>query len=136
MLERPDFIFSYWIFTWYILYEFRMVSYNPKGALLIGLVENLILLGIMIYYSYVYILEFCIINLFIKILPLWRLSNTSYYVKDIYATLVLFFIYLIWVYFHQRNLNIVNIVETQLHHIQNNKPMGPFIYLLQKKGVI
>ena len=46
--DRFDFIFSYWIFIWYILYELKIVSYNPKGALVFALVENLILFQIIL----------------------------------------------------------------------------------------
>ena len=40
-MNRIDFVFSYWIFLWYILYEFKITQYNPKWALTFGLIENI-----------------------------------------------------------------------------------------------
>ena len=30
MYIRSDYIFSYWIFLWFILYLLKLVPYNPK----------------------------------------------------------------------------------------------------------
>jgi hypothetical protein len=30
---RFDYVFSYWIFIWYLFYELKWTSYNPKLAL-------------------------------------------------------------------------------------------------------
>ncbi len=130
MIQRFDFIFSYWIFAWYVLYELRLVSYNPKGALFLGLVENLILLGILVYYSYPYILIFMIINFFIKVVPLWRLRNTSYRVVDVYATILLFCVYLLWIWIHQTN--VMDIVQRQIHNVKTHQYIGPFMYIVNK----
>ena len=48
---RADLVFSYWIFVWYLLYIFKVTSYNPKLYLLLGLIENLAYLFLMIYYN-------------------------------------------------------------------------------------
>lgn len=99
MIEnRPDFVFSYWILVWYILYELKMVKYNPKIALIFGLVVNLIMLSTMIYFnnSWINILSFCVINFFIKVWPLIRLRNTEYKWTDFYALIVSYIIYLLW----------------------------------------
>ena len=73
-LNDIDTIFSYWIFGWYLLYEFKYIKYSPKLALIIGLISNTILLFLMIIYknNIINILLFCIVQLFIKIIPLWR----------------------------------------------------------------
>ena len=49
--NRFDFVFSYWIFAWYILYICNIVKYNPKWALTIGLVENIGILFLMFFYA-------------------------------------------------------------------------------------
>ena len=71
---RIDFIFSYWIFIWYILYELKLTVYNPKLVLWFGLFENLLHLLLMIYYknSLISIFLFILVDIFIKIIPLWK----------------------------------------------------------------
>jgi archaellum biogenesis protein FlaJ (TadC family) len=97
--NRFDFVFSYWIFAWYILYICNIVKYNPKWALTIGLIENVGILFLMFFYkhSIINIFLFCFINFFIKVLPLWSLRNSKYDRMGIYSLIVLFFIYLSWV---------------------------------------
>ena len=128
MIDRFDFIFSYWIFIWYILYELKIVSYNPKGALVFALVENLILLGLLFYYSYPHILTFCILNFFIKVVPLWRVLHTPYTIKDVYATFVLLLIYFVWLGIHKAN--VIQIFKHQIENIKNKQPIGPLLYVL------
>lgn len=125
--NRPDFVISYWIFAWYILYELKIVKYNPKIALIFGLAINLFMLSMMIYFnnSWINIFLFCFINFFIKVLPLIRLQNSQYKWTDFYALVVLFIIYLVWLF-----LNGINIKERVLNYydnMKNKKPLGPFM---------
>jgi hypothetical protein len=96
---RFDYLFSYWIFVWFVLYQFGFTSYNPKIALIIGLITNTGVLGLIIYFknSFIYIFLFCLINFFIKVLPLWLLRKSKYEWKDFYALIALFMIYLLWI---------------------------------------
>ena len=128
MLERFDFIFSYWIFGWYVLYELRLVSYNPKAALFLALLENLILLGCLFYYAYPYILTFCAINFFIKVVPLWRVRHTTVHARDLYAMVALFGIYCVWLWIHKTT--VMNAVTQQLENVKQQKPVGPVMTLL------
>ena len=41
---RFDLLFSYWIFIWYLLYIFEIIDASPKLALIVGLIENAMLL--------------------------------------------------------------------------------------------
>ena len=41
LMIRPDFILSYWFLFWYFLFILNIVSYNPKFALILGLINNL-----------------------------------------------------------------------------------------------
>ena len=88
--NRFDFVFSYWIFLWYILYILKVVIYNPKWALTISLIENTFALALMFFYknSFINIFFFCFINLFIKILPLWSLRKTNVHLT-LYQTVCL-----------------------------------------------
>jgi hypothetical protein len=49
--QRFDFVFSYWIFIWYLLYMLKIVIYNPKWALMIALIENTFALALMFFYK-------------------------------------------------------------------------------------
>ena len=41
---RIDFIFSYWIFFWFVIYQMKLVSYNPKNAIIFSIWINVIML--------------------------------------------------------------------------------------------
>jgi hypothetical protein len=98
---RPDFIFSYWIFLWWILYALKIVDINPKFAIILGLIANSIMLILYIYIKeYYVILPFIIINTFIKIIPLMHVWNTKITFNDVFFTLLLFAIYLCWIFYN------------------------------------
>ena len=121
-----DLIFSYWIFVWYLLYEFKIINNSPKLALIIGLITNTILLLLMIYYvNNIYnILLFCIVQLFIKIIPLWRLRNNNIY--DYKSLIILFIIYMVWLHINKTNIRKLN--KTKLEKIKNNINIGQITY--------
>ena len=103
---RFDYLFSYWIFVWYLLYFFRKTKYNPKFILICGIIENIILLFFMIYYktNAIIILLFIFGMFIIKIIPTYIIWNTNIKGKDILFTFTLFFIYLIWLYINNKSL--------------------------------
>lgn len=128
MNNRIDFVFSYWIFVWYIFYIIGIVKYNPKWALTLALIENTFALALMIFYknSFINIFLFCFINLFIKILPLWSLRKTKYEINGIYSLIILFLIYLLWIKIN--NIPFKNIYEW----IKTDKDAGPFTYYAKR----
>lgn len=127
-MYRFDFVFSYWIFFWYILYELKLTSFNPKLAIMLGLIANLFLLSMMFYFNnaWIYLFLFCLINTFLKVLPFWRLRNTSYHKKDAYALMFYFMIYLTWIYVNDKLTFGLEIYKK----IKQNKPIGPFTYYI------
>jgi len=132
MIERFDFVFSYWIFAWFILYELKITQYNPKIALIIGLLINVIELSTMIYYknSFSNIFLFSIINFMLKVVPIWILRKTEYKIIDIYADIGLFIIYLFWLFIN--NINIRRESTNIVDKIKHNKPVGPLMYYINK----
>jgi len=128
MLERFDFLFSYWALFWYFLYKIQIVSYNPKWILIFSLLANLILLFIMMYYLYSYIIYFIIAMMLMKVLPLYDIWNHPYKIKDIYASIIIFIIYLVWLWINQ--VDLFKIFYKQLNNIIMNKPIGPGLYFL------
>jgi len=102
---RPDYIFSYWIFIWYILYILKFAHNSPKFALIVGIIENLFVMFTMIHKNIkAHCIIFFIINIFIKVLPLLSIINDKILQKDIYATVILFLSYNIWLYINKTNL--------------------------------
>ena len=132
MIPRFDFVFSYWIFVWYVLYEYKIVRYNPKIALFLALFHNLLRLTTMIYFnnSIIYILLFILIQLCIKVYPLWTLRNVSSSPHDIYAMIGLFVLYNLWLWLN--NENIFHLHKAAYHSIKNNTISTPIIYLVDK----
>lgn len=132
MHSRFDLVFSYWIFLWFLLYHNKAVRYNPKFALVLGLFTNMISIFLMIYYknSLIYILLYLIIQLCIKILPLWTLRHTTISKKDIIITLLFFIIFNLWVAINDTNYIALN--ETALKAIKHNEIGTPIIYWIDK----
>ena len=121
MNYRFDFVFSYWILLWFILYECNFTTYNPKFALLIGLLENTVYLLYMIFYknSISSIWLFVIINFFIKIVPLYIVANTVIRKRDILFTFCLIVVYIIWLVVN--NVNVYQYIKDPLKIFRENK---------------
>jgi hypothetical protein len=106
---RLDLVFSYWIFFWFLLYKTGINIWNPKLALLLGLFSNFIKLIWMIlinHSSFFDVILFIIINIFIKIIPVYLLRKTSInFFKDTYQTLIIFLIYILWIILNGVNLH-------------------------------
>jgi len=101
---RADYIFSYWIFIWFLLYYFRLINYNPFFAIIIGLIFNTLqLLGYLYYKNYKKSILFIIGNFFLKIIPFYLIKNKTIKQKDILFTIFLFVIFLIYSHYNDKN---------------------------------
>ena len=129
---RADLVFSYWIFIWFILYEFKFTRYSPKFPLILGVIDNLIMLILMILYgtSRRTIFYFIVINTLIKVLPLYYLRDESIKLNDIYFTSGLFLLFIFWLHVNEQSLvgNIKLIHDSLLY----GKNQTPFMALLQQ----
>ena len=128
---RPDLIFSYWIILWYILYEFSLISYNPKAWLLFALFINSIQAILMIYYKRFFMLFvfICVITV-IKIIPTWRLRNTHIHIEDILFGIILFILYYGWLLYNK--YTIYKIGQLLFNSIKYNNEITPMMYLIKK----
>ena len=126
MYLRFDYYFSYWMFTWYLLYEFKIAKYNPKFGLHITLIENIIVLILMFYYnnSFLYIFLLLLSIGIFKIIPLWRLRYTSIRWRDVYMTFVVFIIYILWLIIN--HIDFKQCTNLEYNNIKNNNPNKPF----------
>jgi len=128
---RPDFIFSYWIFVWFILYFIRIVNINPKLWIILGLIIEIIGIFFMLHFDFYYIFRFIFINFWIKVVPLYVVWNTSIRNIDIVYSVVLVVIYLIWLYIN--NQSIYTIYEMIYNsHTKNAKYISIGAYLYDK----
>ena len=131
---KNSYIFSYWIFIWFLTYILigRNKIPNPKFILIIATLHNIISLLLMIIYGtksrIIYL--FIIGMLLIKIIPTYTLYNTKIHTTDIYATIYLFICYLCWLKFN--NQKITRFFTDIKDLIFNNKNITPAMKTLDK----
>ena len=133
MTIRLDYVFSYWVFAWFLLYYFKFTSFNPLFALEIATAENTILFLLMIYYKVptFNLISFLVINFFIKILPIIHLWNTKIIMRDIIAFIVVYLIYLLWLLIN-RQTNVFKIQNEIYESLIHGKSDTPFMSLTKK----
>jgi hypothetical protein len=135
-MNRIDLVFSYWIFIWYIFYILKIISYNPKFAIYCGIIENIIIIILMIVYKtkIEIIIYFVLMVILLKILPLYTIINTDISKKDIYSTIFLFIIYLLWIYVNNKSL--LDFKNQIFDLILYNKYTFPGIYFFHKMKLL
>jgi hypothetical protein len=120
---RGDYIFSDWIFIFWILYILNIFTFfNPKLLLMIGLCFDIAVIGLMFYYRTnlkKIVIPFIILIFIIKVIPLYTLRNYTIHSRDIYYSYLLFFIYLCWLY--KNNISTKKINDTLIEMIIKNK---------------
>ena len=129
---RADLVFSYWIYICFILYELKLIEYSPKFTLILGVIDNLIMLILMILYgtSRRTIFYFIVINTLIKVVPLYYLRNESIRLKDIYFTCGLFLLFVFWLHLNEQSL--VGNIKLVHNSLLYGKDQTPFMALLKK----
>lgn len=105
---RSDFILSYWILAWFILYMIGIVRTSPLFAIILGVFENI---GSVIYFIFMgappyNIIKFIIINTIIKGLPLWFMIVRGHTITraSMIATLIMIVLYYTWLLINNMNL--------------------------------
>jgi hypothetical protein len=132
---RADLVFSYWIYLWYILYAFKITNFSPKFPLILGLIDNIIMLLLMLVYgtSKETIFYFIIINTLIKVVPLYYLRNEPIKWIDIYFTIFLFVIFFGWLHFNKQSLfGNIKLIHDSLLYGEENTPFIAFINNVKK----
>ncbi len=132
---RADLVFSYWIYLWYILYAFKITNFSPKFPLILGLIDNIIMLLLMLVYgtSKETIFYFIIINTLIKVVPLYYLRNEPIKSIDIYFTIFLFVIFFGWLHFNKQSLfGNIKLIHDSLLYGEENTPFMEFINNVKK----
>jgi len=128
---RPDYIFSIWIFVWYILYELSIIKYNPKIWLIISLIIIIHYILLLIYYKRFYMLFiFVIVNFIIKVLPILSLYNTKIVLKYFIFGIFLFIIYNFWLLYN--NYNAIKVAKSFYNALTYNKINSPLMTFINK----
>jgi len=127
---RFDLIISYWIFFWYILYILKIIKYNPKIALIIVTIGNIIMVFLMLIYNTKKNIVFLyfIMLIILKIIPLYSIWNDKIRAKDIYFTIFIFILYLLWLSINKKETNkIINNYKNLLFYSMNSMPGMQFL---------
>lgn len=125
---RFDFVFSYWIFAWYILFALRLTTYSPKVFLILSVFFNVLVFLLMIYYknAFVYILLFIVANFIIKVIPILLIHHIKIKPRDYYAGAGLFIVYNIWLFIN--GTSFTEIMKNQYDAVIKNDARTPFMH--------
>lgn len=129
---RLDMIRSNWILVWFILFYFKIIKYNPKLALTLAVIINIIQICLMIYFKNVFIniVILIIFISFMKIIPLWMLRKTKYESKQILYVFVFLILYSFWLFVNGHTL--YSFFIKAYNDTKDNKSFGPMIPFIKK----
>jgi hypothetical protein len=129
----PDFIFSDWIFAWFIIYyRFQRKlgdDYNPYYALCAGLVLSLFIMFATIK-DPLFLFYYFIMLLSIKIIPIYLSRKTRYTHKKLVVFLTVFILYNI--YLTIRQTTIIQIYKQIFTSLKERNNDTPIFYILSK----
>jgi hypothetical protein len=129
------FIYSYWLFTWFLLYLLNIVHYNPIFYLIIGYIITI--------FEFIYLIlnktnkynliKYAFINIIIKVIPIIILIYLNKYKlnsNDIYIGFILIIIYLLLMIIMNINpfLEYKKLLDTYINNYNNNKTLFSKLY--------
>ena len=129
------FIYSYWLFTWFLLYLLNIVPYNPIFYLIIGYILTI--------FEFIYLIlkktnkynliKYAFINIIIKVFPIIILIYLNKYKSnsnDIYIGFILIIVYLLLMIIMKINpsLEYHKLLDTYINNDNNNKTLFSKIY--------
>jgi len=119
-------IFSYWIFIWFLFYLFGIVKQNPLYILIVAYIITFFELLYIFYKkaSKYNLIKFIIINVIIKIIPIFIIIlfySTIFNIYDIYYGLIIFIFYLIIMIIFNKNPYkfYINVLNTYIYDNKN-----------------
>ena len=122
MEDRFDYVFSYWLFAWWILYALKVTRYSPALWLWVAVVFEVFLFFTLIHHQYPvwYVTLFVIINLVIKGGPLWSMRRET--PRGIMPGLLLFLTYVAWL--HVNGESVSTVTGRASSQIEKRKPFS------------
>jgi len=127
MVLRVDLIFSYWVIVWFIVYSIGVTTYSPKFVIIIALLEN-IYSGIMLRTANVQTIMSLMVLILLKLTILFVLRNDKIRAIDIFVSVILFIIYVIWV--HMNNETVLGYYKKIQRSLNNNDNNTPLVHIL------
>jgi len=138
-----DKLFTYWVFTWFLVYYYSIHSVrfpltipSPIIGLYVGLVENLVVFISFITTNTNWIewVKYIIIILFTKGLPIYLIYKESFvWSEAIYSFFVLFIMYLLYLQWLGTNvIEVYKETEKSLTQGKNNTPIYRLIDQISK----
>lgn len=136
---RIDWLFSYWVYLWFLIFYFTInvrnstaaffiqKNLNPILALYFALFENIITFLYIIYVNpeIVIIVKFLLMILVVKVLPIYLISDKKInFSNDIYTLMIIFGIYNIWLWVN--DTNIYEIYERTINAVSSGDNKTPF----------
>lgn len=132
-----DYLFSYWIFVWFILFllfaksHFVKTNFNPRFALFIALFENI---AFFIYYAcknatISVLLKYISMIILFKIIPLFLLRKEKIrWYNEIRIAVVIFIIY--HVYLQLNHVDLYEVIQQTSANVLSDANNTPFFRLL------
>lgn len=104
--DRPDYIFSYWIVIWFLLYFAEIVPYNPLYLFYMAIGVGIIQVGFMFSFrkSVAYIISFILGNIIMKGYPIYYLYSKNTYPVDVCVMSSLVALYFGWLIINGINI--------------------------------
>jgi hypothetical protein len=121
---RVDLFFSSWIFLWYVVYQIKWVPFSPELVLWVALLFELWILAYCFRYGYpmLYIFYFALMQVAIKVIPLWTLyGKRPLYISDLLFGVGLGVVYLAWLAYNKTTAT--KVYASVINLIRAHKPL-------------
>ena len=140
MVLRFDEIFSYWIFTWFLVYilfySYLSTSWklriNPISAIGLGIIENITVLLIILikkHFSMTFF-KFLTAVIILKGIPFYIVSKFKYnFISSLKTTFFIFILYNIYLWNFSK-YNAIQLYQFTIDSIVNDKNTTPGYHLL------
>lgn len=139
---RFDFLFSYWLLIWFIIYYFispsdsKIVKFitnymNPIYGLLFALIENIIVFIFIIksHFEWWWFFIYIFMMVSIKILPIYLLQNSKIqFIPNIISFGIIFGLYNI--YLHANDTNLYEIYNKTIQSYKEGNDQTPLFNLI------
>lgn len=136
---RFDYLFSDWIFIWFVIYflasktndslgaKYIYENMNPIIGLFVALFENIFLFILILIYNpnMELIFKFLLMMVTVKIIPIVLLQNTKIrFIENSLSLIMIFALYNVYLYIE--NTNIYNIYKNTTMSVIHNNNKTPF----------
>ena len=141
---RVYFLFSYWIFFWFLIFYFTQnvrnsdaalfiqKNMNPKIGLYFALFENIatFLYIILFRTEFSVIIKYLLMIFSVKILPIYLIKQKIHLWNDLFVFIFIFCIYIIYLWINDET--IYSVYKRTFEYVKSGQNKTPFFYLFEK----